>query len=141
MDYVDDYIFDGTFVLLGEDGSVITEKGNPVLQYVSGKFWVNNHAHILQARNGFSTNLLYVLLSNTNVQDIITGGVQAKISQTNLKSVKTILPDKSIVRCVDNLFSPIFECKKNTFRSTLQLLKIKEILLSQMSGLESRKTE
>ncbi len=141
MDYVDDYIFDGTFILLGEDGSVITEKGNPVLQYVWGKFWVNNHAHILQAKNGFSTNSLYVLLSNTNVQDIITGGVQAKISQTNLKSVKSILPDKSTLHSFNNILKPIFDYKKKVFNSTSQLIKIKEILLSKMSKVESFKTE
>ena len=45
MDYVNNYLFDGIFLLLGEDGTVITEDGFPMLQYVWGKFWVNNHAH------------------------------------------------------------------------------------------------
>jgi len=49
MDYVDDYIFDGKYVLMGEDGSVVNEDGTPVIQYVWGKFWVNNHAHVLRA--------------------------------------------------------------------------------------------
>src|SRR3989339_117385 len=44
--YVKDYIFDGTFLLMGEDGSVINKDGSPVLNWVSGKIWVNNHAHI-----------------------------------------------------------------------------------------------
>ena len=47
QDYVSDYIFDGTYVLVGEDGSVITKKGNPVINWATGKIWVNNHAHIL----------------------------------------------------------------------------------------------
>lgn len=50
MDYVDDYLFDGIYLLMGEDGSVMTENGFPYLQYVSGKFWVNNHAHIMQGK-------------------------------------------------------------------------------------------
>ena len=141
MDYVDDYIFDGTFILLGEDGSVITEKGNPVLQYVSGKFWVNNHAHVLQAKNGFSINSLYMLLSNTYVEDIITGGVQAKISQTNLKSVKTISPDKSTLHNFNIILEPIFDYRKRVFNTTSQLSKIKEILLSKMSKVEYFKNE
>jgi len=52
MDNVDDYIFDGIYLLTGEDGSVADEQGFPITQYVWGKFWVNNHAHILQGRDG-----------------------------------------------------------------------------------------
>ena len=54
LDYVDNFIFDGIFVLMGEDGSVVTEEGYPYLQYIWGQFWVNNHAHILQGKNGIS---------------------------------------------------------------------------------------
>ncbi|WP_419627688.1 restriction endonuclease subunit S, partial [Thiolapillus sp.] len=50
MDYVDDYIFDGVYVLIGEDGSVKKPDGTPFLQYVSGKIWVNNHAHVIQGK-------------------------------------------------------------------------------------------
>ena len=47
QDYVADYIFDGTFVLVGEDGSVMTPNGTPVVNWAEGKIWVNNHAHII----------------------------------------------------------------------------------------------
>jgi type I restriction enzyme S subunit len=49
MDYVDDFLFDGLYLLLGEDGTVITADGYPMLQYVWGQFWVNNHAHIISS--------------------------------------------------------------------------------------------
>lgn len=52
QDYVSDYIFNGTFVLVGEDGSVITEKGTPVVTWAVGKIWVNNHAHIVCEKDG-----------------------------------------------------------------------------------------
>ncbi|EHG24800.1 restriction endonuclease subunit S, partial [Selenomonas noxia] len=61
MDYVDDYIFEGTYLLLGEDGTVIDKNGFPILQYVDGKFWVNNHAHILTGKTGFSVEWLYLM--------------------------------------------------------------------------------
>ena len=48
QDYVDDYIFDGYFLLVGEDGSVINEDKSPILNWAEGKIWVNNHAHILK---------------------------------------------------------------------------------------------
>jgi len=50
LDYVNDYLFDGEYVLLAEDGTVIDENGYPIVQLVSGQFWVNNHAHIMQAK-------------------------------------------------------------------------------------------
>ena len=50
MDYVDDFLFEGVYVLMGEDGSVVNDEGYPVVQYVWGQFWVNNHAHVLRSR-------------------------------------------------------------------------------------------
>ena len=76
MDYVDNYLFDGIFLLLGEDGTVVDSEGFPILQYVEGKFWVNNHAHILTGKNGFSVEMLYLLFSLTNVKDKVTGAVE-----------------------------------------------------------------
>lgn len=67
MDYVDDYLFDGIYLLLGEDGTVVDRYGFPILQYVEGKFWVNNHAHILRGKNGFSVETLYLLFSLTKI--------------------------------------------------------------------------
>ena len=62
LDYVDEYLFDGVYLLVGEDGSVIDENGFPYLQYIDGKFWVNNHAHILQGNENATTELLYLTL-------------------------------------------------------------------------------
>lgn len=66
MDYVDRYLFDGIYLLLGEDGTVVDDKGFPILQYVEGKFWVNNHAHIITGKNGFTVETLYLLFSLGN---------------------------------------------------------------------------
>ena len=65
VDYVDDYLFDDTYVLLSEDGAnILDDKGHPALQFIHGKVWVNNHAHVLKAKNGFSDASLYVFLCN-----------------------------------------------------------------------------
>ena len=96
MDYVDDYIFDGTYLLVGEDGSVMKEDGTPYTQYVSGKFWVNNHAHVLQGTNGVSTEWLKVFFDNCNVAPYVTGAVQPKINQKNLKSIPFLLPPQNV---------------------------------------------
>jgi len=114
MDYVEDYLFDGIYVLLGEDGSVADENGYPILQYVWGQFWVNNHAHILKARLGFSEESLYIFLKNTNVQSIVTGAVQLKINQKNLKTLKIIIPEEIIIKEYNEVIAPLFgKIRKN----------------------------
>ena len=136
MDYVENYIFDGTYIILGEDGTVMTEKGYPILQYVYSKFWVNNHAHILKGKNGFDENSLFVLLNNTNISDIITGGVQAKISQTNLKTVKISIPPQDLIQALNKKLKPIFNFKIQTLEIQKICFKLKEILLSKMATIE-----
>ena len=88
MDYINRFIFEGEYLLLGEDGTVETDDGFPVLQLATGKFWVNNHTHVLRAKKPFSNFLLYIILRNTNITHIVTGAVQPKINQENLKSLE-----------------------------------------------------
>jgi len=109
FDYVDDFIFDGIFVLMGEDGSVITKKGYPVLQYVWGKFWANNHAHVLQGKNGFSTEYLYISLSQKNISPFVTGAVQPKLNQNNMKKIKVIKPNVKVLNVFEGYIQNIFK--------------------------------
>lgn len=108
MDYVEDYIFDGEYVLMGEDGSVQNEDGTPVLQFVRGKMWVNNHAHVLQGKNGFDNNLLWLKLSSTVISDIVTGGVQAKINQENMFSIPVLIPSDAALVAIKDKLRPLF---------------------------------
>lgn len=137
MDYIDDYIFDGDYILLGEDGSVVTENGTPVLQYVWGKFWVNNHAHVLKGKNDFNENSLYILLKNTNITDIITGGVQLKINQSNLNSIKILKPTTEFMKSYNEVLNPIFETFKLKNEENKVIEKMRNILLSKMATIEN----
>ena len=96
MDYVEKYIFDGVYLLFGEDGTVITSEGTPMLQYVWGKFWVNNHAHVFQGKKEYSTEFLYMFCKNMKVSDVVTGVAQPKISQGRLNEKKILIPDKNL---------------------------------------------
>ena len=135
MDYVDRYLFDGIYLLLGEDGTVVDSKGFPILQYVEGKFWVNNHAHIITGKNGFTVETLYLLFSLTNVQSIVTGAVQPKISQTNLNKVPVVIPSKAELSDLDSIVQPIFAQIRNLRAENDRLATTRDILLPRlMSG-------
>lgn len=135
MDYVDSYLFDGKYLLLGEDGTVVDSKGFPVLQYVEGKFWVNNHAHILTGKNGFSVELLYLLFSLTSVQSIVTGAVQPKISQANLNKVPVMIPSNEELQAFDSTIQPLFAQISNFRAENDSLATIRDTLLPKlMSG-------
>lgn len=135
MDYVDRYLFDGIYLLLGEDGTVADSKGFPILQYVYGKFWANNHAHIITGKNGFSVELLYLLFSLTSVQSIITGAVQPKISQANLNKVPVAIPSKEELETLDTTIQPIFAQIRNLRDENEKLAATRDILLPRlMSG-------
>lgn len=135
MDYVDSYLFDGIYLLLGEDGTVVDSKGFPILQYVEGKFWVNNHAHIITGKNGFSVELLYLLFSLTSVQSIVTGAVQPKISQANLNKVPVIVPSEDELKAFDTTVQPIFAQIRNLRAENDRLATIRDTLLPKlMSG-------
>lgn len=135
MDYVDRYLFDGIYLLLGEDGTVVDSKGFPILQYVEGKFWVNNHAHIITGKNGFTIEMLYLLFSLTNVQSIVTGAVQPKISQTNLNKVPVVIPSKVELSDLDSIVQPIFAQIRNLRAENDRLATTRDTLLPRlMSG-------
>lgn len=133
LDYVDNYLFDGIYVLMGEDGSVITENGYPYLQYIWGKFWVNNHAHILQGKNGISTETLYLILLKTNIKNFVTGAVQAKISQENLRAIPTISLDKEELTKFDAIIQPIFKTIRNNRMEMEYLIKLKNQLQAKLT--------
>ena|SRR5690554_1317777 len=132
MDFVDDYIFDGKYLLLGEDGSVVDENGYPYLQYVKGKFWVNNHAHVLEGKGSITTDYLYLLLSKTNISNIVTGAVQLKINQGNLNSIEVILPSKTVLESFNLLMSPIFSKIFNQKTEIQSLTKLRDTLLPKL---------
>ncbi|OGC47490.1 hypothetical protein A2886_01855 [candidate division WWE3 bacterium RIFCSPHIGHO2_01_FULL_42_13] len=135
MDYVDDFIFDGTYVLLGEDGSVAKEDGKPFVQYVNGKMWVNNHAHVLQGKNGFSTEYIKVFLDQVDIMPFVTGAVQPKLNQANMNSVPMIIPDQKTLIKFNEILSALFGMILENESQTKNLEQVRDSLLPRlMSG-------
>lgn len=135
MDYVDDYIFDGIYTLIGEDGSVVKDNGFPYMQYVWGKIWVNNHAHILQGKNGFSTEMIHVLLSKTNIKFLVTGAVQAKLSQGNMQKILVVIPPMTILKKIRPLIDDSYKKIRIATEENSRLTALRDALLPRlMSG-------
>lgn len=105
QDYVADYIFDGTYILVGEDGSVITPTGRPVVNWAYGKIWVNNHAHIVEEKEGVLLRYLYHYIQTIDVTQLIHGNIP-KLTGRDFKSLIVSVPplevQREIVRILDN---------------------------------------
>jgi type I restriction enzyme, S subunit len=92
IDSISEYRFEGLHLLVAEDGTVF-DGSNPMLQLVSGKFWVSNHAHVLRGKDEAATRRLYYFLRNVNVSPYVTGAVQPKLSKENLFRIFFPYPD------------------------------------------------
>ncbi len=105
QDYVSDYLFDGTFVLVGEDGSVITKAGTPVVTWATGKIWVNNHAHIISEKDGVLLRYLYHYLQTIDISPLIHGNIP-KLTGGDFRNLTIAVPpvpvQREIVRILDN---------------------------------------
>jgi len=132
MDYVNDYIFDGDYVLMAEDGSVMTEKGTPILQRISGKNWVNNHAHVLEPIKNHSCKLLMMLLKDVSVMKIKTGSIQMKINQENMnKIVVPAIPLKLLFE-INQKLEVIDKQQLNLIEENKQLTQLRDWLLPML---------
>jgi len=138
MDYINDFIFEGEYILMGEDGTVQTIEGYPILQLPVGKFWVNNHTHIFQAKKPFSNFFIYIFLKKTNISNIITGAVQPKINQQALKSIEFVFPDKHYLDKYLETTNEIWNKIKNNNNQINTLTKLRDTLLPKLMRGEVR---
>lgn len=132
LDYVNDYLFDGTYLLLGEDGTVVTAEGYPVLQFVTGKFWVNNHAHVLSGKKDYPIEYLYMMFRATKVNDVVTGVAQPKISQARLSNKKILIPDLHLVKTYCNTAKPMLDAILNLEKQSTLCKESRDRLLPKL---------
>ena len=125
QDYVEDYIFDDELVLLAEDGGNFGSKDKPIAYRVSGKCWVNNHAHVLKIKKDTTYEWLKYYLNYTDLSEYITGTTVPKLNQEKLKQIKVPLPpieeQKKIVDKLD-IFNNKIQTIKQNYQNKLTLL-------------------
>lgn len=109
IDYVDDYIFDGTFLLVAEDGENLKSKKQNIAQVVNGQFWVNNHAHIVTGNELCDTHYLCYLINSMDLSGYVTGSAQPKLSQANLNAILLLLPQIKIQKKIVDYLRKIDE--------------------------------
>jgi type I restriction enzyme S subunit len=97
-DYVDSYIFDGEYLLLAEDGENLNTQNTPIAFRASGRFWVNNHAHILQANESSNTRFLCYALQIADVNSYLSGSTRPKLTQGDMKRIPVFAPEK-LMQC------------------------------------------
>ncbi|EGD39555.1 MULTISPECIES: restriction endonuclease subunit S [Streptococcus] len=132
MDYVNNYIFEGDYVLMAEDGSVMTEKGTPILQRISGKNWVNNHAHVLEPIKNHSCKLLMMLLKDVSVMKIKTGSIQMKINQENMNKIVVPAIPLELLFEINQKLEVIDKQQLNLIEENKQLTQLRDWLLPML---------
>ena len=105
VDYVKDYIFDGDYLLVSEDGANLLARSTPIAFSISGKNWVNNHAHVLKFDCYETRRFVEFYLNSIDLAPYISGGAQPKLNQKNLNRIEIPLPSqerqKYIVEILD----------------------------------------
>ena len=117
VDYVADYIFDGDTLLISEDGANLLARSTPIAFPASGKYWVNNHAHILKFEDITTQRFVELYLESIPLDDYITGAAQPKLNQQALNSIPIPYPplpeQQRIVGILDQAFAGIATAKAN----------------------------
>ncbi|HCB0728365.1 TPA: restriction endonuclease subunit S [Klebsiella variicola subsp. variicola] len=132
MDYINEYIFDDILLLVGEDGSVIKDDNTPFIQYIWGKTWVNNHAHVLKGKDNISTEQLMLFMSQCNISAFVTGAVQMKINQKNMGSIQFLKAPDSINAAFNELIVPFFQKLRATKEQLSDLINLRDTLLPKL---------
>ena len=140
MDYVDDFLFEGVHVLLGEDGSVVKPDGKPFTQYVWGQFWVNNHAHVLRGK-GISSEMMLCFFQQTDIVPYVTGAVQPKLNQKNLKAIPFPAYCSDVAAAFERIIGPLFGLVRLNCEQARMLSSTRDLLLPKLISGEIRLCE
>ena len=124
IDKVDKYLFDRDLLLIGEDGANLINRSTPIAFIASGKYWVNNHAHVLDVCGGLNLKYIALFINAISLVDYVTGTAQPKMNQEKMNSILVAVPPKEEQIRILNRFSiiePLID-KYNLKKRTLEQL-------------------
>ena len=136
VDYVGDYIFDEDILLLSEDGANLLARSTPIAFSVSGKVWVNNHAHILKFKDMCTQRFVEYFFASKDISEYVTGAAQPKLSQKKMNIIPISIPSlqeqQSIVSYLDSLNEKVNTLQKNYSRICDECDALKQAILRQV---------
>ena len=136
IDYIDDYIFDGEYIILGEDGANIIDRSSRLVFLAKGKFWVNNHAHVFQAHD--SNYFLTEYLESLKYDKYNTGTAQPKLNSEVLKNLPIIIPPASEQKKIASFLTVIDNWINNLGTQREQLEQYKKGMMQKIFSQEIR---
>jgi type I restriction enzyme S subunit len=139
IDYVEDYIFEGDALLVSEDGANLLARSTPIAFSVTGKYWVNNHAHVLRFTDQYLQEYVKYFLENTNLDKYITGAAQPKLTQRALNSIPIKIPvnkidTKLVSETLSSLKELTFLISENNSRRKRLTDELKSAFLTKYIG-------
>ena len=105
IDYVDSFLFDGEYLLIAEDGENLKSKKQNIAQIARGRYWVNNHAHIVESNGLCDIRYICYLLNQIDLSGYITGSAQPKLNQANLLAIELRLPCLEVQKRVSDFLA------------------------------------
>jgi type I restriction enzyme S subunit len=135
VDYVEDYLFDGDYLLVSEDGANLLARTTPIAFSVTGKIWVNNHAHILKFHNLITQKFIEYYFAFINIKDYITGAAQPKLTQRNLYKIPFAIPplniQNSILSSLDQIKEKLYDFSSHYTHILTDCNALKQSILRQ----------
>ncbi len=107
VDSIEDYLFDGEYLLIAEDGENLRTRNTPIAFLANGKFWVNNHAHIVQGNHEANTRYLMYALSELDISGYLTGSTMPKLTQANMNQIPLLTPPPSEQRAIAHVLGTL----------------------------------
>ena len=131
--YVDDFIFDGDAILVAEDGGNFDQYAErPIAQWVTGKYWVNNHAHILRAKENDLDKWVFYSLVHKNILKFINGGTRAKLNQSDLREIQIYLPPLPEQKKIASILTSVDEVIETTQKQIDKLQDLKKATMNEL---------
>ena len=138
VDYINDYIFDEELILLSEDGANITDRNYPVCFLAKGKYWVNNHAHVLKAKEGFINSFLCNAMERKDYTLYNTGMAMPKLNKEACKRIPVLHPSSNEQQAIATYFTTL---DSQISASTSRLTSLKQMKAASLQAMFPQKGE